>query len=76
MSLYLGGHLSYFDVQNRKKIDLELETPTRLVDILTQLGIPCGEIYLVIVNGEIITLAEANIIAGDKVEVYPPMGGG
>jgi sulfur carrier protein ThiS len=76
MLLHLGGHLSYFDVQNRTHIDLKLETPTRLVDILTQLGIPFGEIYLVIVNDEVISLQEANINPGDKVEVFPPMGGG
>lgn len=75
-SLHLGGHLSYFDAHNRTHIDLEFEQPARLVDILKQLGIPFGEIFLVIVNGEIVPLQEANVSAGDKVEIFPPMGGG
>jgi len=76
MSLYLGGHLSYFDAQNRSHIDLEIDAPTRLVDILTQLGIPFGEIFLVIVNREIMPLEDAKVEPGDKIEVFPPMGGG
>ncbi len=76
ISLHLGGHLSYYDVQKRNLIDLELTAPTQLRDVLTQLGIPVGEIFLVVVNGEVIPLDEACIEPDDRIEIFPPMGGG
>ncbi len=76
MSLHLGGYLNYFDPQKRKEIDLELTSPTWLKEILTKLGIPVGEIFLVVINGELVPLEDACVKPGDHVEVFPPMGGG
>lgn len=76
MSLHLGGYLNYFDAQKRKDIELELTSPTWLKDILAQLGIPVGEIFLVVVNSELVPLEDACVKPGDRIEIFPPMGGG
>lgn len=76
MSLHLGGYLNQYDAQKRKDIDLELTSPRLLKDVLAQLGIPFGEIFLVVVNSELVPLDEAWAKPGDRIEIFPPMGGG
>ena len=43
MRLHLGGHLDWYDPQKRAWLDLHLDTPLLLTDLLQQLGIPAGE---------------------------------
>jgi hypothetical protein len=74
--LTLGGHLSFYDTQKRSLLKLSLAQPIGLSELLVQLGIPVSEVDLVAVNGEQSNLAEAWIVPGDKVALYPPMGGG
>ncbi|MBN1537420.1 MAG: MoaD/ThiS family protein [Anaerolineales bacterium] len=76
MSLHLGGYLHYYDSQKRKDIDLVLTSPTFLKDLLNHLGVPVGEIFLVVVNSESVPLEDAWVKPGDRIEVFPPMGGG
>ena len=76
MRLYLGGHLNYFDAHNRVNLEIELVGKQRLEDILDSLKVPKGEVFLVSINGEAVTLESAWIKPGDHVQLYPPMGGG
>ncbi|MCX6078514.1 MAG: MoaD/ThiS family protein [Chloroflexi bacterium] len=76
MRLYLGGHLNYFDAHNRVNLEIELVGKQRLVDILDSLKIPKGEVFLVSINGEVVSLKDAWIKQDDQVQLYPPMGGG
>lgn len=76
MKLHLGGHLSFYEPQRRSWVELALQAPLSLPDLLAGLGIPPAEVALVVING---TLAqdEAPIISeNDRIELYPPMGGG
>lgn len=76
MKLHLGGHLSFYELQHRTWVELSLAAPQRLEDLLAGLGIPPGEVALVVINGAL-TQEEAPIISeNDQVELYPPMGGG
>ena len=76
MKLHLGGHLSFYELQHRTWVELSLAAPQRLEDLLAGLGIPPGEVALVVINGAL-TQEEAPIISeDDQVELYPPMGGG
>jgi sulfur carrier protein ThiS len=76
MRLHLGGHLNYFDAEQRANLEIELFGKQRLEDVLVRLKIPAGEIYLVSINGEVVALEDAWIQPYDNVQLYPPMGGG
>jgi sulfur carrier protein ThiS len=76
MRLHLGGHLNYFDAQQRANLEIELVGKQRLEDVLDRLKIPIGEIFLVSINGEVVALEDAWIQQDDQVQLYPPMGGG
>jgi sulfur carrier protein ThiS len=76
MRLHLGGHLSWYDPQKRSWLELHLSEPIPLVELVRQLGLPEGEIAVVAVNRRAISLEEAIVSDGDRVELYPPLGGG
>jgi sulfur carrier protein ThiS len=76
MRLHLGGHLSWYDPQKRSWLELHLSEPISLVELVRQLGLPAGEIAVVAVNHRAISLEEAIVSDGDRVELYPPLGGG
>ncbi len=74
--LHLGGHLNYYDPQSRPRLEIDLHSRARLVDLLARLHIPTGEVYLTALNGELVDLPECWVQPGDRVELFPPMGGG
>ena len=76
MKLHLGGLFSFYIPGHPHQVEVELEEPTRLSDVLTELGIPVAEINLVIVNGELVNLRDAVVSQQDEVKVYPPVSGG
>jgi sulfur carrier protein ThiS len=76
MRLHLGGHLSWYDSQRRSWLELHLSVPTALVELLRQLELPLAEIAITVVNGHAVPLEEARVSDDDRVELYPPIGGG
>ena len=76
MKLHLGGHLSFYEPQRRAWVDLALPAPQSLPDLLADLGIPLGEVALIVINGELAQEDKPILTDKDQVELYPPMGGG
>ena len=76
MRLHLGGHLSWFDPQKRSNLEIQLTQPRQLTDLLQELGVPIAEIAVAAVNGQAIALEDARVTDADRVELYPPVGGG
>ncbi len=76
MKLHIGGHLTFYLTQKNPDLEISLVGPTRLVDILEKLSIPAGEVVLVVVNGQLTELSTSNVTDEDRVELYPPIGGG
>jgi sulfur carrier protein ThiS len=76
MKLKLGGYLPFYASTRQEKIEFHLKEPTRLREILLQLGIPISEVYLTVLNGELVTLDETMISDSDEVRLYPPIDGG
>jgi sulfur carrier protein ThiS len=74
--VHLGGHLNWYDPQKRAWLELHSAGPISLLDLAGQLGLPVGEIALVAVNGRPVGLDNAFVSDADKVEFYPPIGGG
>lgn len=76
MKITLGGQLSYHLPGHPRHLEVQLEAPSRLEEVLTGLGIPVPEIYLVVVNGELVELQTALVSQQDEVKLYPPVDGG
>lgn len=77
MRLHLGGHLGWYDSQKRKWIEVHLAQPTQLVDVLTNFGVPLGEIAAGTLNGQtLLSIDDVIVNDADTVELFPPVGGG
>jgi sulfur carrier protein ThiS len=76
IEVYLGGHLNFYQPEKRNRVSLSVNGRIRLLDMLKQLGIPAEEVAFASVNGEMAELNSALVSPGDRVELYPPMGGG
>lgn len=55
---------------------MDISTPVPLRDILSGLGIPAGEVHLIIVNDQLQESVDVLIESDDIVRVYPPIDGG
>jgi sulfur carrier protein ThiS len=76
MRLRLGGYLTFYESTQQEKIDVPLLKPTRLREILAHLGIPASEVYLAVLNGELVSLDETFVSDSDEVRLFPPIDGG
>jgi sulfur carrier protein ThiS len=76
MRLHLGGHLNWYDPHKRPWLTIPLVEPVALGELLVRLQVPPGEVALTVVNGRLVSLDDARVSDGDRVELYPPMGGG
>jgi sulfur carrier protein ThiS len=76
MRLYAGGYLDRYLPQRRKTVEIDLEKPTSIKKILSELGIPAGEVALVVINGELVDLQGAVVSGKDDLKLYPPADGG
>lgn len=76
MHLHLGGHLSWYAPERAAHLDLPLDGPRRLLDLLDALGVPAAEIAVVLVNRRPVLLGEATVEDADRADLYPPVGGG
>ena len=76
MILRLGGHLSFYVPQKAPELELEILARTPLVELLQRLNVPTDEVALVVINGEQVELGDAYISDQDRVQLFPPIGGG
>ena len=76
MKLKLGGQLSFYPPGKSPQVEVQLDSPTLLREVLAKLGVPFGEVFLVVVNGELVEPKDALISQDDEVKVFPPMDGG
>jgi molybdopterin converting factor small subunit len=76
MRIYLGGHLNFYHPQKDKWLEVELMQPTPLSVVLNHTNIPLGEVYLVVVNGELVDLDETMVSEESEVKLFPAVGGG
>jgi molybdopterin synthase sulfur carrier subunit len=56
--------------------DVKFETSPSLADLIRRLGIPEDEVHLAIVNGRIIHDHAHPLREGDRIALFPPVGGG
>ncbi len=76
VDIHLGGHLGYYGPQKNSHFTVQLDAPVRLLDLLTQLGVPAAEIAVAAVNGEPVEIDATTVQDGDRLDLLPPIGGG
>jgi sulfur carrier protein ThiS len=76
MKLYAGGLLDFYLPGRCSRMEIELQVPTRLSDLLAGLGFPLAEVHLVVVNGQLVDLESAVVSNQDEVKLYPAVNGG
>jgi hypothetical protein len=76
MKLYIGSYFAFFTSDSSHWIEIELQKPTCLTDILSDLDIPAGEVHLVVLNDELIESTEILVSNEDVVRLYPAVNGG
>jgi len=76
MKLYLGSYFAFFTSGREHWIEVEIPNSAPLTEILSALGIPAGEVHLVVVNDELLESTNTLISDGDVVRLYPAIGGG
>lgn len=76
MKLHLSGQLAFYLPGRRTPVEVQLEGPARLSEVLAGLGIPAAEVYITAVNGEIVDPQEATVSPEDEVKLFPPVSGG
>ena len=76
MYLHLGGHLGWYDPQKRSRLEIHVSEPTHLLSLLERLKIPVAEVAVVTVNRQAVDLGSVSVTDVDRVELFPPIGGG
>ncbi len=76
MRVHLGGHLNWYDPEKRAWFDLHLPEPISLLQLMQQLHVPPGEVAVVAVNGGLVQVEQGVVADTDRVELFPPVGGG
>lgn len=76
MQLRLAGHLAWYDSQKRACIEITVARATWLRELLRELKIPLAEIAVATVNGVAVDVETARVNDTDRVELFPPVGGG
>ena len=76
MKIHLGGHLNWYDPEKRAWREQRQAEPVTLLALVQRLGLPPAEIALVVVNGQEAAVETTVVGDEDKVEFYPPLGGG
>jgi sulfur carrier protein ThiS len=76
MKLYIGSYFAFYTSDSNHWIEIELDKPTRLTDIMTELGIPLAEVYLIVVNDKLVDSTNTIVSNNDIIRLYPVIGGG
>ncbi|MES0360073.1 MAG: MoaD/ThiS family protein [Anaerolineales bacterium] len=76
MRLYLGGYLNFYNPQHGNWLVVDINQPSHLKEVLVELGIPVSDVYLVVLNGQLVELSETIVSGEDEVKLYPAVGGG
>jgi sulfur carrier protein ThiS len=76
MKLYVGSYFAFYISDSNHWVEIELRKPTRLTDIVSELGIPLAEIHLVVVNDQLVETPNIIVSNDDIVRLYPAIDGG
>jgi molybdopterin synthase sulfur carrier subunit len=55
---------------------VNLEEAASLSDLFRKMNVQTNDVHLVIVNGRVVHDSNARLTSGDRVALFPPVGGG
>jgi sulfur carrier protein ThiS len=76
MKLYLGGYLDFYRPRDQYGVEVPVNHPTLLSNLLESLGIPPGEVHLAVINGQNEDPQTVVISDTDEVKLFSAVGGG
>jgi sulfur carrier protein ThiS len=76
MKLIAGGHLAFFLPGRKSPVEVSVKSPVLLTIVLTDVGIPLGEVSLAAVNGHAVDLHAVVVRDEDEVLVVSAVDGG
>ena len=76
MKLHTGGYLTFFLPGRSSPLELRVAAPVALHELLTQAGIPLGEVAVAVLNGAMVELYSAQVCDTDEVRVLSAVDGG
>ena len=76
MRIELDRYFNFFTYSGQSWVEVDLQEPARLKDVLAGLGIPIAEVHLAVINGEALDPQEIFISPQDQIKLFPPFGGG
>ncbi len=76
MRVHFGGHLAYYRPDRQPWAEVHITGMQLLEALISELGIPPGEIAIFAVNGEAVDPENTYISDEDEVRIYPPTNGG
>jgi|APSaa5957512576_1039674.scaffolds.fasta_scaffold00521_6 sulfur carrier protein ThiS len=76
MRIYLGGHLNFYHPKKEKWLEIGIDQPSPLVDVLKFANIPLGEVHLVVLNDENVDWQDLIVTQNDEVKLFSAVGGG
>ena len=76
MRLYLGGYLDFYHPQPGNWLEVELDQPSLLSEVLVNLRIPLADVQLIVLNGNLVDLIGAIVSEQDEVKLFSAVGGG
>jgi sulfur carrier protein ThiS len=76
MKLYIGSYFSFYTPDRQHWVEQTLTEPTSLAEVLSTLGIPAAEVYLIVVNGQLVDSIDILLSNHDTIRIYPAIGGG
>jgi sulfur carrier protein ThiS len=74
--IYLDRYFLFYTHDHQPWVDVALNEPARLQDVLSGLSIPIGEVHLAVVNGEAVDPQGLIISEQDTIKLFPAFGGG
>ena len=76
MEVRLFGHLRDLNPEFKKgPLDINLELGNKLIDLISKLEVDEVETLIIMVNGKRAAL-DAELNDGDRIGIFPPVGGG
>ncbi len=76
MKLYTGSHLTFYMPGRKSSLEISLDAPTPLIELLAQIGIPLSELALTAINGQLVDADQAVVQDGDHVRIFSAVDGG
>ncbi len=76
MKLHAGGYLTFYLPKRQSPMEVHLDQPILLIEILQKYRIPQSEVQLVSVNGLQVDLETALVVDLDEVQIISGVDGG